>query len=231
MTFGLKTNERPGTRATVKYVRMSASKVREVLETIRGVDVAEADAVLQFSPRDSAIVVRKLLASAVANAENNDGQDPETLYVATCYADEGTTIKRWRPRARGRATRIRKRTCHITIIVSAYAPEELERRRSRDEARVASGGAVRGRSASASRAARVARSRKGAAPAGDAVVDEDETTETTEITDDAVTPAEAAVDEAIGAEDEPTEAEAEVEVEAEAEAETEEAGAAAGEEE
>ena len=117
-----KTNERPGTRAQVRYVRVSAYKAREVLDLIRGKHVAEADEILQFVERDIAIIIRKALASAVANAANNDAQDPEALYVSACYADEGPTLKRWRPRARGRATRIRKRTCHITIVVEAVAP-------------------------------------------------------------------------------------------------------------
>ncbi len=76
-------------------------------------------------------MVAKVLASAVANARNNDQIDPDELFVSACYADEGTTLKRWRPRARGRATRIRKRTCHITVIVSRLPEDRLERRRAR----------------------------------------------------------------------------------------------------
>src|SRR6187431_2334629 len=152
-----KTNERPGTRAQVKYVRVSAYKAREVLNLIRGKHVADADEILQFVERDIAIIIRKALASAVANAANNDGQDPEALFVSACYADEGPTLKRWRPRARGRATRIRKRTCHITIIVSRMGARELEQRRARTEAAVGRGG-VR-RDAAEARRARVAKSR------------------------------------------------------------------------
>ena len=81
------------------------------------------------------MVVGKVLASAVANAGNNDGLDAEELYVSACYADEGTTLKRWRPRARGRATRIRKRTCHITVIVSRLPDDRLARRRARQAGR------------------------------------------------------------------------------------------------
>ena len=99
MAFGVKTNERPGTRAEVRYVRMSAYKAREVLDLIRGKEMQQADEILQFCERDAAIVVRKCLASAAANAENNDQIDPEELYVAACFADEGPTLKRWRPRA------------------------------------------------------------------------------------------------------------------------------------
>jgi large subunit ribosomal protein L22 len=179
MAFGVKTNEgarpgvhgpgeRLGTRAVAKHVRMSAYKARVVLDLVRGKDVAEADAILQFTEREAAHVIRKALRSAVANAQNNEGIDPEVLYVSACFADEGTTIKRWRPRARGRATRIRKRTCHITVIVSAYTPEEQERRQAREIARGATPGRA-ARPAAASRAARVARSRAAEAP----VVDEE----------------------------------------------------------
>lgn len=190
MAFGTKTNERPGTRATVKYLRTSAYKAREVIDEIRGKDVAEADAFLQFCERDIAFDIRKCLASAVANAAHNDELDPETLFVSACYADEGTTIKRWRPRARGRATRIRKRTCHITIIVSPLPLAELDRRARRDEAKAASSGGARkgGRTAAASRAARVARSRQPAgapAPAEQVaapVVTDDATTDETVVT-------------------------------------------------
>jgi large subunit ribosomal protein L22 len=151
-----KTNERPGTRAQVRYVRVSAYKAREVLDLIRGKHVADADEILQFVERDIAIIIRKALASAVANAANNDGQDPETLFVSACYADEGPTLKRWRPRARGRATRIRKRTCHITIIVSRMGDTQLRIRTEREARSGRAGGGTAGR---ASRRARVARSR------------------------------------------------------------------------
>ena len=115
--------ERTGTRAVVRYMRVSASKAREVLDLIRGLDAKDADDVLRFAERDVAIIIRKCLASAIANAEANDGQDPDELYVSACFADEGPTLKRFRPRARGRATRIRKRTCHITIIVSRLSDD------------------------------------------------------------------------------------------------------------
>jgi len=122
-----KTNEREGTRAVLRHSRVSAYKVRPVLDLIRGKEVQRAREALQFSERDAAQLVDKLLRSAVANAENNDGLDPEGLYVSACYADEGPTMKRWRPRARGRATRIRKRTCHVTVIVSRLPDEQLAR--------------------------------------------------------------------------------------------------------
>jgi large subunit ribosomal protein L22 len=128
---GLKTNEVPGTRAVLRHYRMSAYKARQVLDLIRGRDADRAEEILNATPREAARVVGKVLASAVANARNNDQLDPEELYVSACYADEGTTLKRWRPRARGRATRIRKRTCHITVIVSRLPDDRLERRRAR----------------------------------------------------------------------------------------------------
>ena len=151
----VKTNERPGTRARASYVRRSAYKVRQVLDQVRGKSCAEAREILAFSERDAARPIAKVLESAVANAEHNDGLDGDELYVSACYADEGPTLKRWRPRARGRATRINKRTCHITVIVSRYDPETLDEIR----ARTARGG-VR---TSEARRRRVARSRAAAA--------------------------------------------------------------------
>jgi len=129
-----KTNERSGTRAVHRHSGMSASKARQVLDLIRGVDVQRAAEILNGVEREAAEVIGKVLASAVANAAHNDQQNPEELYVSACYADEGATMKRWRPRARGRATRIRKRTCHITIIVSRLPADKLELRRKRMEA-------------------------------------------------------------------------------------------------
>jgi large subunit ribosomal protein L22 len=113
---------------------MSASKVRQVLNLIRGQDVDRAAEILALGDREAAVTVGKVLASAVANAVHNDGLDAEELYVSACYADEGSTLKRWRPRARGRATRIRKRTSHITIIVSRLPEERIARRRAKQAA-------------------------------------------------------------------------------------------------
>ena len=129
---GTKTNERPGTRASVKFVRSSAYKAREILNLIRDKSYAEASEILAFSERGISEEIAKLLDSAVANAEHNDGQLAEELFVSACYADEGPTLKRWRPRARGRATRIRKRTCHITVIVSRFDDATLDRLRERE---------------------------------------------------------------------------------------------------
>jgi large subunit ribosomal protein L22 len=128
---GPKTNERPGTRAVLRDAWVSATKVRVVLDLIRGLDVERAREVLQFCERDAATLVGKLLDSAIANAEKNDSQVPDELYVSACYADEGRTNKRWRPRARGRATRIRKRTCHVTVIVSRLPDDRLTRLRAK----------------------------------------------------------------------------------------------------
>ena len=131
---GVKTNEREGTRAVLRHSRMSASKVRQVLNLIRGQDVDKAAEILSLGDREAAVTVGKVLASAVANAVHNDGLDAEELFVSACYADEGSTLKRWRPRARGRATRIRKRTSHITIIVSRLPEDRIARRRAKQAA-------------------------------------------------------------------------------------------------
>jgi large subunit ribosomal protein L22 len=128
---GTKTNERPGTRAVVRHSGVSAYKAREVLNLIRGKDYQRAAEILEYCDREVATVIGKVLKSAASNAFHNDGLDPDELFVSACYADEGTTLKRWRPRARGRATRIRKRTCHVTVIVSRMGEEELARRRAR----------------------------------------------------------------------------------------------------
>ncbi|MFN0027438.1 MAG: 50S ribosomal protein L22 [Acidimicrobiales bacterium] len=217
MAFGVKTNERPGTRCEVRYVRMSASKARVVLDLIRNKSVREAAEILAFTERAAAEVIAKALNSAVSNAITNDGQAPEELFVSACFADEGPTLKRWRPRARGRATRIRKRTCHITLIVSRYSDERLEILRKADEARTARRGG-RGRTArdaSETRRRRVAGSRTATDEAGaDNVTDE-------ELTAGAVSEdAEPAEDEAVADMDTATdEAPTEVEVEAGVEAE------------
>jgi len=122
---GPKTNEREGTRAVLRNTRTSAYKIREVLDLVRDLPVGEARDILRFSERDAAALVLKLLDSAVANAENNDHLVAEELYVAACFADEGRTYKTFRPRARGRAGRIRKRTAHVTIIVSRLPEHRL----------------------------------------------------------------------------------------------------------
>ena len=176
--------ERHGTKATAKYVRSSAYKARVVLDLVRGLDVQRADQVLQFTDRAIAHDIRKVLASAVANATNPDNTgsyigDPDELFVLACFADEGPTLRRFRPRARGRATRILKRTCHITIVLARMSDDRLEIVRAREE------GASAGQAAA--RRARVERSRQRAEAAREAVdaveADEDLDDAADEITD------------------------------------------------
>ena len=158
----VKTNERPGTRATLRYCRLSSYKAREVLDLIRGLDYTRAVELLDHTQRAGAPIVAKLLRSAASNAEHNDSLFPEELYVATAFADEGTTMKRWRPRARGRATRVRKRTCHITIVLARMPEDQVARLKARAAAQQAD-----------RRARRVAGSRRRAAQV-EQVSEEDE---------------------------------------------------------
>jgi large subunit ribosomal protein L22 len=144
-----KTNERIGTRATLRGYQMSASKARVVLNIVRGEDVNTAREILAGTTREAADVIGKVLASAVANAVNNDGLLAEELYISAAYADEGITMKRFSPRARGRAGKIFKRSTHITVIVSRMDDERLELMR-----------ASRSAQAQASRSRRVASSRR-----------------------------------------------------------------------
>ena len=104
-------------RAIARYVRISSRKVKVVIDLIRGKSVREAQAILMYTPKAASPVVEKLLNSAVANAENNLDMSGDTLYVAEVFANQGPTLKRFRPRAQGRASSIRKRTSHITIIL------------------------------------------------------------------------------------------------------------------
>lgn len=148
-----KTNERPGTRAVLSSYRASAYKFREVLNLIRGKDVKTAREILSAIDRDVAEVIGKLLDSAVANAVNNDSIPADELYLASCFADEGPTMKRFRARARGRAGAIRKRTAHVTVIVARMEEDRLKVVRSKRDSEEAN-----------RRARRVARTR-GAAKA------------------------------------------------------------------
>lgn len=183
--------ERSGTKATARYVRSSASKARAVLDLIRGLDVRSADEVLQFTDRHIARDVRKVLASAVANAVNNDDQDADELFVIACFADEGPTLRRFRPRARGRATRINKRSCHITVIVARMSDDRIAIIQARQERAGGTTGRGRPASSSASRRARVERSRQQAAGAEAAIdaIDADEEILDAEIIDDESTDA------------------------------------------
>ena len=125
-------------RAHAKWVRTSARKARLVAEHIRGLPVADARAVLAFTPRAAARDMEKVLRSAVANAEANHGLLGDDLLVSAVYVDEGPTLKRWRARARGRVARIRKRTCHITVLLAPAPQSPLDvpkrRRRAKPEA-------------------------------------------------------------------------------------------------
>src|SRR3954468_5723918 len=124
----------PETRATLRHSGTAPNKVRQVLNLIRGLDVSEAREVLRFCERGAAEEVAKLLDSAVANAEHNDSLPADELYVTRAWADEGPTAKRYRPRARGRGTRIRKRTSHVTIVVARYSEDDLMARTARETA-------------------------------------------------------------------------------------------------
>jgi len=196
-------------RAKARYLRVSAYKVREVLDLIRGLDAERARETLKLADRDAATVVDKVLASAIANGEHHHEHpvNAEELYVSACYADEGPTLKRWRPRARGRATRIRKRTCHVTIIVSRLPDEDLRERRTRQP-----GAGDRRRRIAGSRKAAA----KQAAPAAEAAPVEEVEAPPVEEVEAEPTPVEA--------EAPPVEEEATTEPEPQAEAEQEEQG-------
>ncbi|WP_297794702.1 50S ribosomal protein L22 [Mycobacterium sp.] len=113
------TTEFPSAVAKARFVRVSPRKARRVIDLVRGRSVADALDILRWAPQAASEPVAKVIASAAANAQNNNGLDPATLVVATVYADEGPTAKRIRPRAQGRAFRIRKRTSHITVVVES----------------------------------------------------------------------------------------------------------------
>lgn len=113
------TTEFPSAVAKARFVRVSPRKARRVIDLVRGRSVADALDILRWAPQAASEPVAKVIASAAANAQNNNGLDPSTLVVATVYADEGPTAKRIRPRAQGRAFRIRKRTSHITVVVES----------------------------------------------------------------------------------------------------------------
>ena len=116
--------DRPGSYAIARQVRVSPTKARRVVDLVRGLPVDDALSTLQFAPQAASEPVAKVVASAAANAENNLGLNPATLVISTAYVDEGATMKRFQPRAQGRAFRIRKRTSHITVILATpVAPE------------------------------------------------------------------------------------------------------------
>jgi large subunit ribosomal protein L22 len=110
-------------RAQARYVRVTPMKARRVVDLIRGLPAAEARAILRFAPQAASEPVGKVLDSAIANASHNNGvRDTDTLFVSAAYVDEGPTLKRFRPRAQGRAYRIRKRTSHITVVLAEREP-------------------------------------------------------------------------------------------------------------
>lgn len=143
------TTEFPSAVAKARFVRVSPTKARRVIDLVRGRSVADALDILRWAPQAASEPVAKVIASAAANAQNNNGLDPATLVVATVYADDGPTAKRIRPRAQGRAFRIRKRTSHITVVV--------ESRPAKDERSAKS---TRARRAEASKAAAKAPAKK-----------------------------------------------------------------------
>jgi large subunit ribosomal protein L22 len=147
--------EYPSAVAKARFVRVSPSKARRVIDLVRGKSVADALNILRWAPQAASEPVAKVIASAAANAQNNNGLDPSTLVVATVYADDGPTAKRIRPRAQGRAFRIRRRTSHITVVV--------ESRPSKDARSSQSASATRARRAQASKAAGTAPAKKTAA--------------------------------------------------------------------
>jgi large subunit ribosomal protein L22 len=153
----------PGARAVARHVRISPMKARRVVDLVRGLPAKEALTVLQFAPQAASEQVYKVLASAVANAENNERLDPDSLLVRSAFVDEGPTLKRFRPRAQGRAYRIRKRTCHITIEVESV---------------IVAGGGRRGGALRAATKAAQAKATK-AAQAGASEVDEVDEVEVT----------------------------------------------------
>jgi ribosomal protein L22 len=116
-------SDTPVVRASARYLRTSPRKVRLVANQVRGLHIDRARALLDFSPRGPAREIRRLIDSAAANAENNHDLPADDLRISEIYVDEGPTMKRWRPRARGRATRIDKRTCHLSV---ALTPTESE---------------------------------------------------------------------------------------------------------
>ena len=196
---GVKTNESPAkarktgqrgpsdqtTHAYAHYVRTSAWKVRVVLDLIRGHDVAEAANVLRLCERDAAHDIAKVLHSAVANASHNDGVPAEELYVSACFADEGPTIKRFRPRARGRTGQILKRTCHITIVVGRL-PDALLTAARNQSAEAAANRARRTAGARATVEAATADARRSAAGAEEVIAGATLTAPAESVADDAV---------------------------------------------
>ena len=140
------TQNLPRAKAQARHVSMTPRKARRVVDLVRGRSAVDAASILKFAPQAAAGPVAKLLASAVANAEHNQGLDPQSLIIDVAYVDEGPTLKRFQPRAQGRAFRINKRTCHITIeVVALEAPTGRAARAGRGRGDAAAAPAGRGR--------------------------------------------------------------------------------------
>jgi len=127
--------EFPSAVAKARFVRVSPTKARRVINLVRGKSVSEALDILRWAPQAASLPVAKVIASAAANAQNNNGLDPATLVVASVYADDGPTAKRIRPRAQGRAFRIRRRTSHITVVVESRPTKDARGSQSASTAR------------------------------------------------------------------------------------------------
>ncbi|MGB9223284.1 50S ribosomal protein L22 [Mycobacterium sp.] len=162
------TTEFPSATAVARFVRVSPTKARRVIDLVRGRSVTDALDILRWAPQAASEPVAKVIASAAANAQNNNGLDPATLVVATVYADEGPTAKRIRPRAQGRAFRIRRRTSHITVIVESRPSKDQHSAKS-SRARRAEGSKAAAKAGPASAAkkapAKTAPAKKAPAPA------------------------------------------------------------------
>ena len=159
--------DRPGAFASARYVRITPLKARRVVDLVRGVPVDQALATLEFAPQAAAETVHKVLRSAVANAETTEGLDTHDLVVSVAHVDEGPTMKRWRPRAQGRATRINKRTSHITLVVepaSALAPSPSDKQSPAKPAKKAPAKKAPAKKAAADKASAKKTTKKTAAP-------------------------------------------------------------------
>ncbi len=171
--------EYPTAIAKARFVRVSPTKARRVIDLVRGKSVSDALDILRWAPQAASEPVAKAIASAAANAQNNEGLDPSTLFVATAHADEGPTAKRIRPRAQGRAFRIRKRTSHITVIVESRPTGE-----GRDRTAVQSASDTRARRAQGSKAAAAkAPGAKGAKVSAAKATEASKTAEATKVTE------------------------------------------------
>ncbi|WP_322857858.1 50S ribosomal protein L22 [Mycobacterium shigaense] len=168
----------PSATAKARFVRVSPTKARRVIDLVRGKSVADALDILRWAPQAASEPVAKVIASAAANAQNNDGLDPTTLVVATVYADEGPTAKRIRPRAQGRAFRIRKRTSHITVVVESRPSKDQQAKSSR--ARRAEGSKAAAKAGPRSEAKKAPAAKKTPAKKAPAKTAEAKTSETSE---------------------------------------------------